>query len=84
MCIGDFNEVLRPEEHDGIADRSNAQVQAFRDAVDVCMLMDLGYQGGPGLLRSGLQEGASAGSVLTGLWPRLVGQLVSLWPLYIT
>ena len=34
LCFGDFNEVLRPEEHDGVADRSNAQIQAFRDAVD--------------------------------------------------
>ncbi|XP_073359857.1 uncharacterized protein [Aegilops tauschii subsp. strangulata] len=47
LCFGDFNEVLRPEEHQGVADRSNAQIQAFRDAVDVCMLMDLGYQGRP-------------------------------------
>ena len=47
LYFGDFNEVLLPEEHDGAADRSNAQIQAFRDAVDVCMLMDLGYQGRP-------------------------------------
>ena len=45
LCIGDFNEVLRPDEHQGVANRSNAQIQAFRDTVDVCMLLDLGYQG---------------------------------------
>ena len=45
LCMGDFNEVLCPEEHQGAANRSNAQIQAFRDTVDICMLMDLGYQG---------------------------------------
>ena len=44
-CMGDFNEVLRPEEQEGIGERSNAQIQQFRDAVDICMLMDIGYQG---------------------------------------
>jgi hypothetical protein len=45
LCIGDFNEVLLREEHVGVNDRSNAQIQAFRDTVDVCELMDLGYDG---------------------------------------
>lgn len=45
LCMRDFDEVLRPDEHEGVANRSNAQIQGFRDTVDVCMLMDLGYQG---------------------------------------
>ena len=45
LCMGDFNEVLRPNEHEGIGQRSNAQIQAFRDTIDVCMLLDLGYKG---------------------------------------
>lgn len=45
LCVGDFNEVLQSEEHDGIGMRRNAQMQAFRDAADVCMLQDLGYLG---------------------------------------
>lgn len=45
LCIGDFNEVLRPDEQEGIGERSNAQIQDFRDVVDACMLMDIGYQG---------------------------------------
>lgn len=45
VCIGDFNEVLHPDEQEGIEERSNAQIQGFRDAVDVCMLMDIGYEG---------------------------------------
>lgn len=36
MCIGDFNEVLRQEEHVGIAQRFNTQMQGFRDTIDVC------------------------------------------------
>ena len=45
LCVGDFNEVLRPEEHAGVGQRSNAQIQAFRDTIDICMLQDLGYSG---------------------------------------
>lgn len=45
LCIGDFNEVLRPDEHQGVGQRSNAQIQAFREVLDVCMLLDLGFRG---------------------------------------
>lgn len=45
LCIGDFNEVLRLDEQEGLGERSNAQIQAFRGAVDACMLMDIGYTG---------------------------------------
>ena len=45
LCIGDFNEVLKHDEHDGIGSRSQAQIQGFRDAVDVCGLVDLGFKG---------------------------------------
>jgi exonuclease III len=47
LCIGDFNEVLHREEHVGVNDRSNTQIQAFRETVGVCELMDLGYIGTP-------------------------------------
>jgi hypothetical protein len=45
MCIGDFNEVLHRHEHDGVGERSLAQITGFRDTVDVCELADLGYEG---------------------------------------
>jgi hypothetical protein len=45
MCIGDFNEVLHQHEHDGVGDRSLGQIVGFRDAVDVCELVDLGFEG---------------------------------------
>ena len=45
LCLGDFNEVLHPDEHEGVGQRSSVQIQAFQDKVDVCMLLDLGYSG---------------------------------------
>jgi hypothetical protein len=45
VCIGDFNEVLHQHENVGVADRSHAQIAGFREAVDVCELADLGYEG---------------------------------------
>ena len=44
-CIGDFNEVLHGDEHDGVQERSPAQMAGFREMVDVCGLYDLGYEG---------------------------------------
>lgn len=43
--MGDFNEVLRHDDHDGIGSRSQSQIQGFRDAVDICGLVDLGFKG---------------------------------------
>ncbi|KAK8451750.1 hypothetical protein SEVIR_6G260350v4 [Setaria viridis] len=43
LCLGDFNEVLRPEEHLGVGHRALLQMQGFCDMVDVCNLIDLGY-----------------------------------------
>ena len=45
MCIGDFNEILWPEEQFGPNERDSAQIDAFREAVDICGLADLGYRG---------------------------------------
>jgi endonuclease/exonuclease/phosphatase family metal-dependent hydrolase len=45
VCVGDFNEVLHQHEHCGVQERSHAQIAGFRDAVDVCGLQDLGFEG---------------------------------------
>jgi hypothetical protein len=45
LCIGDFNEVLRREEHMSICDRDENQMRGFREAVDICGLCDIGYIG---------------------------------------
>jgi hypothetical protein len=47
LCIGDFNEVLHREEHEGVNERSYSQMAGFRDMIDVCGLCDLGYRGVP-------------------------------------
>jgi G:T-mismatch repair DNA endonuclease (very short patch repair protein) len=41
MCIGDFNKVLRREEHVGVNKRCRAQIAAFCETVDICGLVDL-------------------------------------------
>ena len=43
--IGDFNEVIHAYEHDGVGQRSQAQMDAFHDALDICGLTDVGYRG---------------------------------------
>ena len=45
VCIGDFNEVLYQSEHIGVQERSRAQIEGFREMVDVCGLNDLGFEG---------------------------------------
>jgi hypothetical protein len=45
LCLGDFNEVLDAHEHEGVGHRTLNQMQGFRDVVDVCNLIDLGYKG---------------------------------------
>jgi hypothetical protein len=45
ISVGDYNEVLRPEEHLGVGQRDPLQMRGFREAVDVCGLIDLGYIG---------------------------------------
>ena len=45
VVMGDFNEVLCAHEHDGVGNRSQAQMDAFRDALDTCGLTDIGFIG---------------------------------------
>jgi hypothetical protein len=43
--VGNFNEVLHAVEHEGVGTRTLNPMQGFREAVDVCNLLDLGYKG---------------------------------------
>jgi hypothetical protein len=45
VCMGDFNDVLHQHEHFGVGERSAAQMAGFHEAIDVCELADLGYEG---------------------------------------
>ena len=45
VCAGDFNEILRGHEKLGGVLRRESEMVAFRDMVDECGLVDLGYVG---------------------------------------
>ncbi|XP_030964467.1 uncharacterized protein LOC115985690 [Quercus lobata] len=45
LCLGDFNEITKQEEKVGGAIRPHNQMQLFRDVIDECSFMDLGYVG---------------------------------------
>ena len=46
-CLGDFNEVVKLEEMCGRLNRPEKQMQAFRNVLDDCGLVDLGFHGFP-------------------------------------
>jgi hypothetical protein len=46
-CLGDFNEVVKLEEMCGRFRRPEKQMQAFRNVLDDCGLVDLGFHGFP-------------------------------------
>ncbi|KAK6123351.1 hypothetical protein DH2020_042911 [Rehmannia glutinosa] len=47
LCFGDFNEVLAQSEFQGTGLRAEWQIQAFREAISQCSLMDMGFKGDP-------------------------------------
>ena len=46
-CLGDFNEIIKLEEMHGRYLRPERQMKAFRDVLDDCGLVDLGFNGFP-------------------------------------
>ena len=44
-CMGDFNELLEVEDKHGGASRSHNLMQAFREVLDDCRFVNLGYSG---------------------------------------
>ena len=45
LCAGDFNEILKSHEKLGGVPRKESELRAFRNMVDECELLDLGYTG---------------------------------------
>ena len=45
--MGDFNKALWQFEHFSFTTRAEGQMVAFRDALDDCKLVDLGFKGVP-------------------------------------
>ena len=58
LCFGDFNEIVSVEEKLGGVQRSQNQMDAFREAIHQCRFMDLGYCG-PEFTWYNMQEGES-------------------------
>ena len=44
-CIGDFNELLHVQEKRGGPPRAHSLMQTFRNVLDHCGFVDLGYSG---------------------------------------
>ena len=64
LCAGDFNEIARSSEKLGGSNRSQTQMQLFKDVMDECEFMDLGYVGSPFAWQKHFAEGHS-------IWERL-------------
>jgi hypothetical protein len=45
MCAGDFNEILEESEKFGGCRKARGLMEAFKEALDVCNLSDLGASG---------------------------------------
>ena len=45
ICAGDFNEITKTHEKKGGRLRPYTQMKNFRDVLDECGLMDLGFEG---------------------------------------
>jgi exonuclease III len=45
LCVGDFNEILFSHEKEGGREQSQAKMDRFREALEVCKLHDLGFGG---------------------------------------
>ena len=45
LCIGEFNEIVRQDEKLGGARRPHWQMQQFREVINECGFMDLGFEG---------------------------------------
>ena len=41
-CLGDFNEILSTTEKAGGAERSQQQMEGFREAINICGFQDMG------------------------------------------
>ena len=45
LCAGDFNEILYSWEKEGGVPKPQAQMDRFKEALEVCELNDLGFSG---------------------------------------
>ena len=64
LCAGDFNEIVKQSEKFKGCLRPQNQMQMFRDVLDECELMDLGFKGFPFTWSKHFRDGFS-------VWERL-------------
>jgi hypothetical protein len=57
LCAGDFNEILFQNEKEGGVQRSQACMDRFKQALEVCELHDLGFEGDVFTWRNKQQSG---------------------------
>ena len=69
-CVRNFNELLKSSEKRGGSNRSQAQMQLFREAVDECGFIDLGFVGSQFTWQKHFTDGHS-------IWERLDRALVN-------
>ena len=70
LCAGDFNEILKQSEKLGGQMRPLGQMQLFKDILDECGLMDIGFKGSPFTWSKHYNNGVS-------IWERLDRVVVS-------
>ena len=70
VCVRNFNELLKSSEKRGGSNRSQAQMQLFREAVDECGFIDLGFVGSQFTWQKHFTDGHS-------IWERLDRALVN-------
>ena len=64
MCCGDFNEITRQDEKLGGVPRPHNQMQLFREVIDECGFLDLGFEGPKYTWSKHFENGSS-------IWERL-------------
>ena len=47
LCAGDFNEIVQSSKKLGGSNRSQSHMQLFRNVIDECGFLDLGFVGSP-------------------------------------
>jgi len=70
LCYGDFNEIIRQDEKLGSARRPYNQMQQFREVIDECGFMDLGFESSKYMWSKHFKNGVS-------IWERLDRCLVN-------
>lgn len=55
LVCGDFNQTMWQHEHLSRSSRAESQMRAFRDVLEACELMDLGFSGAPYTNNNGQQ-----------------------------